>query len=355
MNPQPPLNLPAPQIEVFVLQHHGQSVDFSWQWPAGAVEVGFDRILNGLEQAGLPVLNGPLQCSLRCAGTPEQPVWRLVNSNPALACTVNQERLTCGSQLRLNHGDEIELGLTRMVVSLEPTHGLVSPLEVAPSSQPSEADLPAFDLTALAIPDESLVGNERERYGSDRSDFSDLIALHAGDSSPEPGRVPDASAGAAESEAAEPLLPEADDPFQSLHQQYLERLRNPAHADDEDSWQETVRGAQASQSDPMEQWKHAAGDGHSLDDLLGQSPSIASVIERLDTLGNADVLEPESFDSVMHLFAPGYKPVPAQESLESLVQHSLPGLTRREHHSVSLDSAMPMTGGTDPSNETPSP
>ena len=33
------------------------------------------------------------------------------------------------------------------------------------------------------------------------------------------------------------------------------------------------------------------------------------------------------------------------QSIESLVQRSLPGLTRREHHSLSLDSAMPLTGG----------
>lgn len=346
MNPYSPSVLPAQQLEVIVLQHHGQKVDFSWQWPAGVSEVGFDRILNGF--AGLPVLNGPLQFSLRCAGTPEQPLWLLVNSNPTLACTVNHERLTCGTQLRLNHGDEIELGLTRMVVSLEPTQGPVHPLELpATSSQPSAEDLPAFDLTALAAPDANQSSSGPERYGRERSDFSDLISLES--SSPQPTHAPDIPA------ATEPLLPELDDPFLSLHQKYLDRLRDPVHADDEDRWQVTVRGVQASQTDPWEQWKDVARGSQSLDDLLGQSPSIASVIQRLDTLGNADVLEPEPFDSVMHLFAPGYKSVPAQESLESLVQHSLPGLTRREHHSVSLDSAMPLTGGTDPSNEPPSP
>jgi hypothetical protein len=91
----------------------------------------------------------------------------------------------------------------------------------------------------------------------------------------------------------------------------------------------------------------AAGPSHSLDDLLGQTHSIASVMEGLDTLGAVDVLAPEPFDSVMHLFAPEHLREHTPDSLEALVQRSLPGLTRREHHSLSLDSAMPFTGGED--------
>ena len=102
---------------------------------------------------------------------------------------------------------------------------------------------------------------------------------------------------------------------------------------------------QARQVDPVQHWMKAAGSSSSLDDLLGQQHGIDSVIQGLDPLGGADVLAPESFDSVMHLFAPDGLRAPVQESLQKLVQHSLPGLTQREHHSMSLDSAMPFTGG----------
>ena len=350
MNQQPPAHPSVPQLEVFVLQHQGQDVDFSWQWPAGASEAGFDTILKGVEGAGVQAPHHTVQCSVRRAGAPEQPVWLLVNNSPELVCTVNHRLLDCGSQLRLDHGDEIELGLTHMVVSLEPSQGLAYlPQELAPASQGSEAAAPAFDLKALAVIEDSPAGNANERYGRTRSDFSDLIALQPDERISVPEPVPTLPADA----PAGPERPQAEDPLQVLHDQYLARLRDPSQADEEDRWQELVRAGYARQPDPMQQWMQAAGSSHSLDDLLGQSHSIASVIDRLDAMGTADVLEPEPFDSVMQLFAPGRSPVPAQESLESLVQHSLPGLTRREHHSMSLDSAMPFTGGAEPPAEPP--
>jgi hypothetical protein len=347
----PHASLPAPQLEVFVLQHHGQDVDYSWPWPAGASESGFDAILSGLDGAGAPAPNRSLRCSLRRVGASEQPVWLLVNSNPELVCTVNNQLLSFGSQMRLDHGDEIELGLTRLVVSLEPSQGLVyPPEEVAPAGQHGALELPGFDLKDLAAAAEGPDGSGAERYGSGRSDFSDLISLQPEESvsGPEAAPVPSQTMAA-------PVRPAVEDPLQTLHHQYLARLRDPVHSDEQDRWQELVRGGQARQPDPMQQWMQAAGSNHSLDDLLGQTQSIASVIDSLDALGTTDVLAPEPFDSVMHLFAPGYIPAPAEESLESLVQHSLPGLTRREHHSMSLDSAMPFTGAAEQSTEPPRP
>ena len=98
----------------------------------------------------------------------------------------------------------------------------------------------------------------------------------------------------------------------------------------------------------MLEWMKAAGTNPSLDDLLALPQSIGSVMQALDGLGGVDVLAPDSFDSVMHLFAPEGLKGPVQESLERLVQQSLPGLTQREHHSLSLDSAMPFVGGSKP-------
>lgn len=221
----------------------------------------------------------------------------------------------------------------------------------------SKADIPGFDLKDLASQDDRPSASGTERYGQERSDFSDLISFQpeerVGRLEPESGTA--AASATVAAMPAEALRPGTEDPLHALHNAYLARLRDPVHADAQDRWQDLVRGGAARQSDPLQQWMQAAGNSHSLDDLLGQTHSIASVIDRLDALGSSDVLAPEPFDSVMHLFAPGQVPVPEQESLESLVQHSLPGLTRREHHSMSLDSAMPFTGGTEPSTENPRP
>lgn len=132
-----------------------------------------------------------------------------------------------------------------------------------------------------------------------------------------------------------------DDPLATLHKHYMRKLRNPTHNDELALWQDLVRGAQAQQIDPMQQWMQVAGDRPSLDDLLGQPQSIAAVIQSLDGLGANDLMGPVSHDSVLHLFAPEHLRAPEQESLESLVRHSLPGLTLREHHRLALDSAMP--------------
>ena len=296
-------------------------------------------------------------------------------------CSVNQQVLAAGSQIRLDHGDEVELGLTRFLVLLAPLQGRPDALLHDPAPADARAAEPdGFDLTDLdALADISLL-TEAERYGLNRSDFSDLISLMPDEqvppvavpvNAPPEGKEPTLaealaagtqpsyadkvsdllaqfSAGAAKPKKEQtPVL----DPLQALHTQYLAKLRDPVHGDDQDLWSDIVRGDQSTHADPMQQWMQAAGAGRSLDDLLGQSQSINSVIQGLDALGADDVLAPEPFDSVMHLFAPEHLREPVQEtreSLEALVQRSLPGLTRREHHSMSLDSAMPFTGGEEP-------
>jgi predicted component of type VI protein secretion system len=373
--------LSAPSLELFGLQHRSCTIDFSWQWPGALSKAGFDEILIGLEGVDPDVLMQARSCSLQRVGPLDQPVWILSNSSPDLVCTVNQRVLATGSQVRLDHGDEIELGLTRFAVYLERSAdlpGMADVLERDPPATDAHAhELAAFELTDLdALADVSKL-TEGERYGLSRADFGDLISL-----TPEERAVPAAVPEVLPPKAPEPSLAEAlaagtspsysekvsdllaqfsagveapkheqalvDDPLQALHTQYLAKLRDPVHGDDQDLWNDIVRGDHTKHADPMQQWMQAAGPGHSLDDLLGQPHSIASVIQGLDALGAVDVLAPEPFDSVMHLFSPEHlrEPAPdALDTLEKLVQRSLPGLTRREHHSLSLDSAMPFTGG----------
>jgi hypothetical protein len=283
--------------------------------------------------------------------------------------------------LRLAHGDEIELGFARFVVALEAMPTMPHTRDPIPSPNAAHTGTPEeatalFDLTALdALADISAL-TDAEAQGLKRTDFGDIISMmpmeQVGQTEPEhpkPSSVAEPTlaealaagkqtsyaekvsdllqqftAGAQEPKRVEVLI---SDPLDALHDQYLAKLRDPVHGDDQDLWNDIVRGDKNHQADPMQQWMQAAGNNPSLDDLLGQSHSIASVMQGLDALGAADVLAPEPFDSVMHLFAPEHLREQGQDSLETLVQRSLPGLTRREHHSLSLDSVMPFTGGED--------
>ena len=371
----------VPHLELLGLQYQGREIDLSWQWPEQAFKVGFDTILGGVADVDPDLLLHARYCNVHRAGTHNQPVWLLSNSSHEIVCSVNQHVLAAGSQLRLSHGDEIELGFARFVVALEAMPGMPHTRETQAKPDPThtveqdEATEP-FDLTALdALADISTL-TDAEAQGLKRTDFGDIISMTPVEqvAPTEPEQVkpsPDAEPTLAEALAAgkqpsysekvsdllqqftagtdEPKRVEVliNDPLDALHAQYLAKLRDPVHGDDQDLWSDIVRGDQHHQADPMQQWMQAAGSNPSLDDLLGQSHSIESVMQGLDALGAADVLAPEPFDSVMHLFAPEHLREQGQDSLETLVQRSLPGLTRREHHSLSLDSVMPFTGGED--------
>lgn len=365
-----------PTLKLFALQDQGQARDGVWQWPGTAFKVSLDAVLAGLGARDAHTLAHTRYCTLERMGSATQAFWLLGNSSHQLVCSVNQRLLMAGSQIRLDHGDAIEVGLTRMVVSLD---GSDHPPETAPS----------FSNTSIAVDEQSFVLTDLDavadvssapahgRYGSNRADFSDLISFTPEENLPPAEPIPAPSALAntpnlqeapatgqppsyqdkvsdllaqfgGDGEAAkQTAVPMEANPLEALHAQYLYKLRNPTHSDEDSHWQTMVQGDQAKQPDPMQHWMHLAGDQPGLDDLLGQSHSIARVIDALDPLGTSDVLKPEPFDSVMHLFAPENHRLDANDPLATLVQPSLPGLTRREHHSLSLDSAMPFTGGED--------
>jgi hypothetical protein len=362
-------------LKLIAQEHQGQLKRSVWNWPEGASKVRFDDILNGMGVVSMKTHFHARHCSLVRAGSLMHPMWLLANTGREMVCTVNQGILPAGSQVRLDHGDEIELGLTRLMVSLGAS---VETPKVANSnaerlSGSEDSNFKLTDLDALAditsLPD-------HERYGIDRADFSDLItfnakeiipepaptvapasttelpslaeALAAGGSQNPPGKVSDILTPFGTEKATAPGegVPVAD-PFDALHAQYLSKLRNPTHADANDLWKDRELSNQSKLPDPMEQWMHAAGKSHSLDDLLSQQESIRSIVNSLDPLGTSDILEPQPFDSVLQLFAPEHLRADHKTALQTLTQYGLPGITQREHHQLSLDSAMPFTGGED--------
>lgn len=306
----------AQPLELLVLQHRGQVVDFAWQWPADALQAQLADILETLD-GGAPDFLTPLRgCTLHREQEFAQTHWVLGNASADGVCSVNGSLLEAGSRLHLLHGDEIELGLTRMVVSLEPSEGL--------------ADMPT------------------RREQSARFDLRALGEAPVVDAPPQstPADPAPASTDPLTQLAADPL----SDPLAALHHSYLETLRNPLHADTQDLWQDLVRARSATQAvDPMQHWMQAAGHSASLDDVLLPAQTMDAVIQGLNPLGGIDLLAAEPFESIMHLFAPEALRPPAGSAHASAAPPGLPELTQREHHSLSLDSAMPFMGAAAPS------
>ncbi len=352
---------PASSLRLLDFQHHGQALRLVWEWPAHAQLVGFDEIMTLVNDVS-PWLNQMRFCSMTRTGSASQPMWWLGIRTHEMACSVNGQRLAVGQQVRLNHGDEIVLGLTRCAVELDRVHP--SRGVAGDASSPSPDHLDDFELTELdALMDTTgLSASELERL--DRSAFGDLISLNPEQKViPAPGAVampslvqPPATpktvlepawepAPATPQTADPPTPPTPAGPLEALHAEYLLRLHDPNHVQDQHSfWRDVVRRNQSSDTDPLQDLMDAAGTHPSLDDLLGQSQNINHVLAGLDTLSHRNVLEPEAFENVIRLFASGPPRVDVlnmTESIETLVQRSLPGLTRREHHSMSLDSNMP--------------
>lgn len=296
------------------LQHRGLAFDFQWAWPVGARMQWLDDVLRKIVPAGPERRDGLVAYSLLRSGPDDQPVWWLTNHGSKMTCAINGSIVSCSSQQRLNHGDQIEIGITRLRVIMGDCPGdedaWVNNRRGATHAEP-EAD--GFDWAALDV--------YPSPFG--RADFNDLLSL-----SPTEFAQMDMPPG---SQALADV-----DPLDALHAQYLAKLKDPFRAEERPLWQVLGNGHRASLADPVEQWQHAAGGQHGMDDLLRQSGRIDAVIANLDALCFSDVLSPAPFDNVMQLFAP--------EGLRAqgpgTLAHDLPSLTRREHHSLSPDSAV---------------
>ena len=315
----------AAGLELHGRTHRGLALDAVWIWPVGGQSVGMDVVLACIATVQVDDDDTTRYCKLQRLGADDQPIWLLGNGSRDLVCSVNARTLSAGQQVRLDHGDVIEIGFTRFEVCLTGQGGVTDAQTFVEPMRTSAGD-EGFDLTLLADVPRTPFGAAAQESSSGHADFSDLIPM-------EPVS------------ATRPRQPvagvSAQDPLEVLHQQYLHKLHNPSAADNDLLWVDITRGDPRALVDPLQSLMEAAGPHNGLDDLLGQPQSIHSVLQSLNPVGAQDVLAPETFDSVMHLFAPEGLRQREAESLELLVQRSLPGLTRKEHHSLSVDSAMP--------------
>jgi type VI secretion system protein ImpM len=332
----------APEFRLLGLQHCGMALELQWAWPDGSDIQGLEGILHEGISPLFARSDDLASVTLHRGGPDGRSGWWMSNQGGTLACAVNGRLLDQGGQQRLDHGDEIEVGLTRLRVLSQPLQDTARTL--AKREHRHEPGQGAVDAHGMRLLD--LAGATAPTIAIDglpgvdvaRSDFDDLIALD----------LPDREATDSIRSSSSPVmsiagleaLPMSDDPLHALHVRYLAKLRDPAQDGENHLWQDVVRSHRSTSMDPLKQWVEAAGDHPGVNDLLGPPQDIASLIEGLDALCVVDVLSPVPHDSVMHLFAP--------EALRrqgaSAVSSGLPDLTRREHHSLSPDSAMPLPG-----------
>ncbi|MFG6447429.1 TagK domain-containing protein [Roseateles sp. BYS180W] len=149
----------------------------------------------------------------------------------------------------------------------------------------------------------------------------------------------------------------AEQLLDALHQDYLRTLQDPQHLGSGGAWSLQGDDLQNPLIDEFERLKASAPASQSLYELLGPPPPIDQLMQSLD-IGTAvnDVLAPEPLDSVLHLLAPEHLRTPpsqAQDLLSALEPEALPGLTRKEHHDMALDSAIASLLGSPSGTPTP--
>ncbi|WP_018607277.1 TagK domain-containing protein [Uliginosibacterium gangwonense] len=349
-----------PRLVLQCQYHHGHATEWIWQWPEAGENFCFSDVLNGLVDVDHDYLGQIAEIRLQSEGAAFQRIWWISNHSRALMCVVNGSPLPYGQQMRLNEGDEVEVGVTGFVVllslpdlalsNIEPTFG--ASFVESPSSQQGGAS--DFDLTKLAPTQEengfAESGLEMFSGWVDTPDSIEPVLLKGELGSSQQSSALETTPISVEEKkesAATGVAWEKDSDFEisedelmvSLHRQYLEVLHNPGHLDDEHLWVRIDRGVKHDIVDPMQVLMSQAGSHHGVSDLLGQVQGIDEVITRIDGLGETDILAPAPFPNVMQLFAP--ESMLREEQPPSLLRPAqVPSLTLREHHVVSIDSGM---------------
>lgn len=327
-------------FQLIGLQHHGQALDWQWDGSAAQAETPLSQVLQTLDALSPAVREHSHALQLQRQRGAVADTWWLYGAAGDWVCTLNGKALPLQQTVRLNDGDVIEIGFVRLQVKLQAAAAL--PVPASSASGHNAADTSAFELVDLALGD----GRQPSREGSQKpdDDISDLI----NDNTAEPAMQTPVAATVAANPTQTPLVADkaSVDPLSSLHEAYLRRLRSPLYNDPLEHWQSIQRTERMQTQDPLQHLQKLAGADPGLSDLLGQSHLIADTMASFDNLSAVDILAPEPFDSLMHLFAPE-EFVQAQathnaDSVDTPMATLLPGLTRREHHSLSLDSAMPI-------------
>ncbi|MGJ7578659.1 TagK domain-containing protein [Variovorax sp. RHLX14] len=204
--------------------------------------------------------------------------WLLSNHSRHLVCALNGIRIATGEQAILQVGDILELDLLRFqLIEHQPACRRPDPFE-------------ALHIEAVARPVSSHSAQRSGRGAGEQ--YEQLLAL--------------------------------------LNDEFVAVVRDPMQLAGHANWQQTM--APAGESAPTLEELSAQAEPYLLmRDILLSRVAIDSVIGSFDGFGAPDLAHREMQPDVLRLFAP------------DVVRRSgsqLPALTRREHHSLSIDSAM---------------
>lgn len=128
----------------------------------------------------------------------------------------------------------------------------------------------------------------------------------------------------------------------SLQAEFVRVLRDPTHLAGHAGWESAPAAPGVPSPSPEEMSRHA-GDDASLGAILRPREFIEALFDDHDVQLEEGWLAARSAEDVLRLFAP---------ELARNARPPLPSLTRREHHAMSLDSAMQL-GAVRPADEEP--
>lgn len=322
--------------------------------------------------------------------------WQLFNGSQSLVCALNGERVTAANPMAVLAGDMLELGLLRFVIEAG-----APDVEVAVPSLPDEVfedftvfaaagvepvlrdaprppveGLDEFDLRDLASPSgyESAKGSALAEGGDDPFGVLDIAGAEArpsldtlsellGEASPVPAarftaqpmpvheveRLPQGRVSAVTQPApgAAPLskmqLRSASAAlFDELHDEFVRVVRDPAQLAGRTDWE----GFLAPDSAPgpsLDELSQQADPYPLLRDILLPREHIDQVIQNFAPLGHSKLLDVETPEDVLRLFAP---------DIAHTGRTAIPSLTRREHHELSPDSHVQIGAGRDENRKT---
>jgi len=159
----------------------------------------------------------------------------------------------------------------------------------------------------------------------------DASLTDAGSSAEQPSQANEAVLPQAESNDLGPDEPvdAAADVMRHLHAEYLRLMHNPGEPVAAMNWSLRDNPPQRDEQ-TLHDLTQDAARFESLYDILGHGADIQTILDSLDTLSDTNLLAEDPKVNVLRLFAPD----------DLLMQETrLPGLTLREHHALSADSA----------------
>lgn len=261
-------------------------------------------------------IDSPLSLDSALCIQPLASAWRLLNQSSEVFCAINGITLAPNHWCQLHEGDVLQWGLS--IWQINPTELLFS----APPSVTIEND----NTNNSAIPLDLTWFDPRRPPMHEVENPFDLITASMPYELVESTKSNDTTSSNPESTAS--MI------FHELLEEYRQALDNPGLQDSDYIWQDQLLKNYSSGSNTNVTLTDLAKNLDpltTLQDIVSGPLHIDDVFNGLDSLRETELFQIEEPPEVLRLFAPGWQ-------LHSDTTHMPPSLTRREHHTVSVNS-----------------